>query len=660
MTILFDKGSSAAQGPAAAAPTATSSFGLVPYTFDEGSLGITLAEARGGTRVAIGSVAPHSQAETLRVPTGGMVMSINGRSATGLRVPAVGKWLAQASRPLTLIVMHPDCKPSGVGGAEAASASSASKENHHQMPAGAGPRNSSPGAPTPYVFPAGPLGLLLKDVEGSEEGGGGGVAIKDVAPGGAAEARRVPVDGALTHVNETDVTGMSKAQVGKLLSKAERPLTLTICAPPPPPPMVVPFPFGDGPLGLTLIESAGQVVVKDVQSGGAASELGVIPGGMLMRLNGIELEGMSKAAIGKLFGKVSRPMTLHIEVEGDSPPALAHKRKVAAEAAATTAAAAAATATVGKAPSGKGGKAAMGRKPVGGASRKAEAKAAAAAAAAERERLAAEAEARAEEERLVAEAREEAAEAAREAAAAAAEKMARLTRAKKPKSPAASSRSADSSARRKRKARKAKAKAEAEARLGALQQRQAAGEELSAEERDELQRLDAKARAAKSKTKSKQSFELLRHGFEIEGPIAAGAFSTVLRARVLDSVDRTTSRLAAHVAVGANVAVKSFDNAKCRKFAWMAHARNAELGVLVMLKDKMAELQHPHIANMAALLMGKFWVHAILEYCGGGSLEYHLSKLHRSAAAFRSHRRIGALRSPPFHVRARACVSAGH
>ena len=64
--------------------------------------------------------------------------------------------------------------------------------------------------------------------------------------------------------------------------------------------------------------------------------------------------------------------------------------------------------------------------------------------------------------------------------------------------------------------------------------------------------------------------ELITSGYEIEGPIASGAFSTVLRARVR--------------ATGMQVAVKSFDEAKCRKSKFLAYARDCELSVLRGLK----------------------------------------------------------------------------
>ena len=60
--------------------------------------------------------------------------------------------------------------------------------------------------------------------------------------------------------------------------------------------------------------------------------------------------------------------------------------------------------------------------------------------------------------------------------------------------------------------------------------------------------------------------ELTTSGYQIEGPIASGAFSTVLRARVRAS--------------GIQVAIKSFDEAKCKKSKYLAYARDCELSVL--------------------------------------------------------------------------------
>ena len=119
--------------------------------------------------------------------------------------------------------------------------------------------------------------------------------------------------------------------------------------------------------------------------------------------------------------------------------------------------------------------------------------------------------------------------------------------------------------------------------------------------------------------------ELVQHGYEPLGPIAAGAFSTILRAR--------------EVATGAEVAVKTFDAAKCGKAAPLAEARDAELRVLRLLAASGGGGggggRHPHIAHMLTEHATAAATHAVLEYCSGGSLQRHLQLLQKGRAATR-------------------------
>ena len=170
--------------------------------------------------------------------------------------------------------------------------------------------------------------------------------------------------------------------------------------------------------------------------------------------------------------------------------------------------------------------------------------------------------------------------------------------------------------------------------------------------------------------------ELVQHGYEPLGPIAAGAFSTILRARC--------------VATGEEVAVKTFDAAKCGKAVMLAQARDNELAVLRLLMQHAAASaptaavatvaaaaeggasndsssdgggisdhhgggngaawgsssssssserplagRHPHIANMLAEHDGPLATHAVLEYCTGGSLQRHLQLLQKTRAPTR-------------------------
>lgn len=103
---------------------------------------------------------------------------------------------------------------------------------------------------------------------------------------------------------------------------------------------------------------------------------------------------------------------------------------------------------------------------------------------------------------------------------------------------------------------------------------------------------------------------LLRHGYATQGPIAAGAFSTIVRAK--------------SIAGGIQVAVKSFDNSKCKKDYQHLYLREGELGALRAAKQG---LPCRWIANLIEEHVGPTHTYAILEYCQGGSLQRHLQKL---------------------------------
>ena len=114
-----------------------------------------------------------------------------------------------------------------------------------------------------------------------------------------------------------------------------------------------------------------------------------------------------------------------------------------------------------------------------------------------------------------------------------------------------------------------------------------------------------------SKVSVSVSKELGDVGFEVLGPIAAGAFSTILRAR--------------HVASGVECAVKTFDGSKYCSEA-QREERDREMCVLRLV----SEADHAHIANMigeASSPSGS--IHAMLVHCGGGSLQSYLGKLRK-------------------------------
>ena len=99
--------------------------------------------------------------------------------------------------------------------------------------------------------------------------------------------------------------------------------------------------------------------------------------------------------------------------------------------------------------------------------------------------------------------------------------------------------------------------------------------------------------------------ELVAIGYEVLGPIAAGAFSMVLHARSPAGID---------------VAVKSFDASKC--IGSLAEDRDRELEVLRLIRDT----QHAHIANLVAEHVSLLGLQMVLQYCSGGSLSRLLAK----------------------------------
>ena len=110
---------------------------------------------------------------------------------------------------------------------------------------------------------------------------------------------------------------------------------------------------------------------------------------------------------------------------------------------------------------------------------------------------------------------------------------------------------------------------------------------------DEAAAVD-KAAAAKGKTRTGTNDALQRHGYLTQGPIAAGAFSTIVRAK--------------QIATGLEVAVKSFDNAKCKKDWQHLYLRNGEMGALKAVRN--TERPCRWIANLIEEHVGPVSAHA--------------------------------------------------
>ena len=100
--------------------------------------------------------------------------------------------------------------------------------------------------------------------------------------------------------------------------------------------------------------------------------------------------------------------------------------------------------------------------------------------------------------------------------------------------------------------------------------------------------------------------QLSPFGFETLGPIAAGAFSQVVRGR--------------HTATRREVAIKSWTRTKLTRAPHHLSAMKSELAVLKLLQPS----GHQHIANMVEVLESRSAVHLVLEYACGGSLHRYM------------------------------------
>lgn len=100
---------------------------------------------------------------------------------------------------------------------------------------------------------------------------------------------------------------------------------------------------------------------------------------------------------------------------------------------------------------------------------------------------------------------------------------------------------------------------------------------------------------------------LLPFGYHSLGPIAQGAFSCVVRAR--------------HSETREGVAVKTFlMRSKGGRSPPPKESVRMELDCLRLLQPS----AHPHIANLIQTHEGQYEIHAILQYCAGGSLQRYL------------------------------------
>lgn len=141
------------------------------------------------------------------------------------------------------------------------------------------------------------------------------------------------------------------------------------------------------------------------------------------------------------------------------------------------------------------------------------------------------------------------------------------------------------------------------------------------------------AKAKPSSTSTDPARDCVQHGFHPIGPISAGAFSMIRHAKA-----KNHPRLP-H---GFEVAIKSWSASSCAKDSYNADARDMEL---LALRRAGFHGPHANVANLIQIVAGPAATHAVLEYCGGGSLQRHLTKLQKSKGAAAT-RRGGARTAP--------------
>ena len=169
----------------------------------------------------------------------------------------------------------------------------------------------------------GPVGLLLGDAAG-------GAVVGAVDPASQAEEQGVPLGAMVIKLNEENMLFKSKGEVSAAIAKAGRPLTMVLqnvkvagseAAPSAPTSVAVTVVIPqEGPVGLLLGDAPGRegALIRGIDEGSQAAEVGVPLGGLIVSLNGASMVGKAKAEVSAEIGKASRPLTMVLAVPVDA------------------------------------------------------------------------------------------------------------------------------------------------------------------------------------------------------------------------------------------------------------------------------------------------------------------------------------------------------
>ena len=217
-----------------------------PYTFGAGRIGVSLDLQMSDEHqeVVVSSVDPGTQADTLGVPVGGVLLSLSGPDGVSvpiknMSVRATVDVLSKMQRPMTFIIRDPSTDEAEFKAVQAESAA----ERQKQAAAAAAEAQKAQEAKAARVaaekanalrivaasqsgrirsikFGEGPLGLSLQQ-------SGESVVIISIQPGSQAAQLLAPT-GVLVGIGGKSVSGLPKSEVSKLIGKATRPMSLQI------------------------------------------------------------------------------------------------------------------------------------------------------------------------------------------------------------------------------------------------------------------------------------------------------------------------------------------------------------------------------------------------------------------------------------------------
>ena len=125
---------------------------------------------------------------------------------------------------------------------------------------------------------------------------------------------QLPVGGLILAINGEEMVGLPADAVAMVIDTSSRPLTMVVEKPTPERTMTATF--GEGTIGIHLQDSQSGTAVGAVDAGSPAHALEVPVGGIIVGVNGENVESLDVAVVRTMIGTSARPLTLTIKVGG--------------------------------------------------------------------------------------------------------------------------------------------------------------------------------------------------------------------------------------------------------------------------------------------------------------------------------------------------------